>query len=83
MQAITYGVQEVDFINDQGQRIEGTKLYIGYRDDKVVGQRADKLFLKKGFPIPKELAPGAVLELSFDINKRLDRLQVISTPAAK
>lgn len=83
MQAITHGIQEVDFVNDQGERVEGTKLYIGYRDDKVVGQRTDKLFLKKGFPIPKELAPGAVLELSFDINKRLDRLQVISTSAAK
>lgn len=83
MQAVAYGVQTVDFVNDQGERIEGTRLYIGYRDDKVIGQRTDKLFLKKGFPIPKELAPGAVLELSFDINKRLDRLQVVSSTAAK
>lgn len=83
MQAIAYGIQRVDFVNDQGERIQGTRLYIGYHDDKVMGQRADKLFLKEGFPLPKELAPGAVLELSFDINKHLDRLQVISTPAGK
>lgn len=49
----------------------------------MAGQRTEKLFVKKGFPIPKELAPGAVIDLSFDINKRLDKLQVISTPAAK
>lgn len=83
MQAVAYGIQDIDFTNDQGERIEGTRIYIGHHDDKVVGQRTDKLFLKKGFPIPKELVPGAVLELSFDINKHLDRLQVISTPAAK
>lgn len=81
MQAITHGIQIVDFTNDQGERIEGTRLYIGYRDDKVTGQRTDKLFLKKGFPVPKELVPGAVIDLSFDINKHLDKLQVISTPS--
>lgn len=81
MQAITHGIQVVDFTNDQGERIEGTRLYIGYRDDKVTGQRTDKLFLKKGFPVPKELVPGAVIDLSFDINKHLDKLQVISTPS--
>lgn len=83
MQAYTHGIQVVDFVNDQGERIEGHRLYIGYRDEKVAGQRTEKLFVKKGFPIPKESAPGAVIDLSFDINKRLDKLQVISTPAAK
>lgn len=83
MQYLTHGIQIVDFLNDQGERIEGTRLYIGYRDEKVVGQRTEKLFIKKGFPLPKELVPGAVLELYFDINKRLDKIQVISTPAPK
>ena len=57
MQAVAHGIQKIDFVNDQGERIEGTR--------------------------PKELVPGAVLELSFDINKRLDKLVVVSTPAAK
>ncbi len=83
MNAVVHGIQKVDFINDQGERIQGTRLFIGYRDDKVMGQRTDKLFLKFGFPIPKELVPGAVLDLSFDINKRLDKLQVVSVPAGK
>ena len=83
MQAYVHGTQVVDFVNDQGERIEGHRLYISYRDERVTGQRTDKLFLKKGFPIPKELMPGVVVELSFDINKRLDRLQVISAPATK
>lgn len=83
MQAVAYGIQEINFTNDEGERIEGTRIFLGYRDDKVTGQRTEKLFVKKGFPLPKELVPGAVLELSFDINKHLDRLQVISTPAAK
>ena len=53
MQAVTYGVQKVDFVNDQGERIRGTKVYIGYHDEKVVGQRADKLFLREGFRSPR------------------------------
>lgn len=83
MNVVVHGIQKVDFINDQGERIQGTKLFIGYRDDKVMGQKTDKLFLKLGFPIPKELAPGAVLDLSFDINKHLDKLQIVSVPAGK
>lgn len=71
------------FLNDAGERIQGARLYIGYQDEHVTGQKTDRLFLKKGFAIPKELVPNAVVELSFDINKRLDRLQVISTPATK
>ena len=68
MQAVAHGIQKIDFVNDQGERIEGTRLFVGYRDEKVLGQRT---------------VPGAVLELSFDINKRLDKLVVVSTPAAK
>lgn len=83
MNAVVHGIQKVDFINDQGERIQGTKLFIGYRNDNVVGQKTDKLFLKAGFPIPKELAPGVVLDLSFDINKHLDKLQVVSASAGK
>lgn len=83
MQAVAHGIQKIDFVNDQGERIEGTRLFVGYRDEKVLGQRTEKLFVKQGFPLPKELVPGAVLELSFDINKRLDKLVVVSTPAAK
>lgn len=80
-QYIAHGIQVVDFLNDKGERIEGTNLFVGYRDEKVLGQRTDKLFIKKGFPIPKELVPGAVIELSFDIKKRLDGIRVISTPS--
>ena len=82
MQVFLHGVQKVDFTNDKGERIQGTKLFISYRDEKVVGQRTDKLFLKAGYQLPQGLAPGAVLELSFDINKHLDKIAV-TTPAGK
>lgn len=83
MQAILHGIQKVDFINDQGERIQGTKLFLGYRDEKVVGQKTDKLFLKAGYQLPQGLVPGAVLEMSFDIGKKLDKLTVTSAPSGK
>lgn len=56
MQAILHGIQKVDFVNDQGERIQGTKLFLSYRDEKVVGQKTDKLFLKAGYQLPQGLA---------------------------
>ena len=53
MQAVAHGIQKIDFVNDQGERIEGTRLFVGYRDEKVLGQRTEKLFVKQGFPLPK------------------------------
>lgn len=82
-QYVTYGIQTINFTNNNGERIEGTNLFVGYRDENVLGQRTEKLFIRKGFPIPKELVPGAVIELLFDIKRRLDGIRVISTPAAK
>ena len=83
MQAILHGIQKVDFVNDQGERIQGTKLFLSYRDEKVVGQKTDKLFLKAGYQLPQGLATGAVLDMSFDISKHLDKIQVVSPPATK
>lgn len=83
MQSVLHGIQKVDFVNDQGERIQGTKLFLSYRDEKVVGQKTDKLFLKVGYQLPQGLVPGAVLDMSFDINKHLDKIQVVSTPATK
>lgn len=80
-QYVTYGIQEINFTNDRGEVIQGAKIYVGFRDENVVGQRCETVFIRKGFPIPKELVPGAVIELSFDIKKRLDGIRVISTPS--
>lgn len=80
-QYVTYGLQPIDFINNNGERIEGTNVFVGYRDENVIGQRTEKLFIKKGFPIPKELVPGAVIELWFDIKKRLDGIRIVSVPS--
>ena len=46
MQAYTHGIQVVDFFKVQGERIEGHRLFIGYRDEKVAGKRTEKLFVK-------------------------------------
>lgn len=53
-----------------GEIIEGTSLYIGYKDENVVGQMTDKKFVRSTLQIPcmSELQPGQMLDL--DLNTK-------------
>ena len=54
--------------NRTGEVIEGTSIYVTYNDSAVVGQIADKFFLKSTLMIPciPDLIPGQVLDISFN-----------------
>lgn len=39
------GVQKLDFENDKGEKIQGLKLHIAYKDQYVSGLKCDSKFL--------------------------------------
>lgn len=41
------GVQQIDFENDQGQKIKGIKLHVSYPDDNVTGNACAAKFISQ------------------------------------
>ena len=46
MQVKLVGVQPVNFINNNGETINGTNIFCAFRDENVDGLRTEKLFIK-------------------------------------
>lgn len=53
-----------------GEVVEGTSLYVSHADPYVVGEIAEKMFVRSTLPIPcmTEIKPGMMLDL--DLNTR-------------
>ncbi|WP_418470917.1 hypothetical protein [Eubacterium callanderi] len=50
MEYLIVGINEVDFTDDKGKRIQGTRLYFNYLDDtnpNIIGAIADSKWLTK------------------------------------
>lgn len=65
--------------NRTGEVIEGTSIYVTYNDPAVVGQIADKFFLKSTLMIPciPDLAPGQTLDISFNQRGKVVDVNII------
>lgn len=72
------GMKPLDF-ESNGDRIKGTQLFVSYAEDGVIGQRADKLFLKDGFELPDDLKPGVTLEVAFNHRGKPEKVTVAQT----
>lgn len=72
MKAKLVGIRNnVSFVDQRtGEAIEGTSLYVTYKDQNVIGSMTDKFFIKNTMQIAcmGELQPGMTLEL--DLNTR-------------
>ena len=59
------GYARVDFVNEKGERVHGTNLFITYPDPNVSGLFAGKVFVQPNIPIPDGTTPGAELDMQF------------------
>lgn len=76
------GKRELDFVSN-GEKIQGTQLFFSHPSDGVLGEKTDKLFVRYGFPLPKELSPGSILDIFCDTKGRVEAIQIVSAAAAK
>lgn len=60
-----HGIQIMDFVSQKGEQIKGTNLFICFAEDGVVGEKADKIFLKDGFALPP-VKPGDMIDIDFN-----------------
>lgn len=66
MEVKLIGIMPVDFSNANGERICGTNLFVGFKDNSVSGMRTDKFFVKQDIALPEQMKPNDTLEVSFN-----------------
>lgn len=72
MQMKLVGVAPVNFTNNAGETIKGQNIFVLYKDEHVNGLKADKLFLKDGIELPKEVKLNDMLDISFNMRGRVE-----------
>lgn len=77
MQVNFLGRKRLDFVSNDGKTVRGEQLFFSYPEADVIGERADKLFIPDGFPLP-EMTPGDTLEVSFNNRGKPEKIEVVS-----
>jgi hypothetical protein len=73
MQVKLVGVQHVNFTNNAGEVINGTKLFCAFRDENVEGLRTESFFVKPEIKIP-ECKINDAIELSFNMKGKIEMI---------
>lgn len=76
MQAILQGFAKLDFTSADGNRVEGTNLYISFPDKNVTGQKCERIFAPKDIVFPKANI-GDTLNFSFNHKGKLETISTI------
>lgn len=82
MRVCVRGIRQLDFKTAEGE-VQGTQIFFSHPSDGVMGEKTDKIFIRKGFPLPPELAPGKYLDIFCDTKGHVEHIQVVSTAAGK
>lgn len=82
MRVHVIGTRPLDFISN-GEAIQGTQVFFSHPADGVIGEKTDKIFIRKGFPLPPELKPGMAVDIFCDTKGRLEYMQMVETSTGK
>lgn len=71
MKVCLVGKRLVDFTAEDGRRVCGASLYIGYDSDGVEGMVVDKVFVSSELVSAKDLTVGADINIEFNNRGRV------------
>lgn len=74
MQMKLLGKMGVLFVNNAGEEIKGTNVFVAFKDENVIGLRAEKFFLKDGIDLPEDVKINDVLEISFNYKGKIESI---------
>lgn len=60
------GVKKVDFTNNNGEAITGMNVYVAFPEKNVEGLCTEKIWLKDGINLPKDIKVNDMLDITFD-----------------
>lgn len=72
MQVNLIGVQSISFTNTSGETINGTNIFVAFKDEHVKGLRTEKFFLKEHITLPKDTKLNDSLDLAFNHKGRVE-----------
>lgn len=76
MRVRVHGVRSLDF-ESKGEKIQGTQIFFSHTSEGVIGEKTDKVFLRQGFPLPSELAPGKIIDIFCDTKGHPEAIQIV------
>ena len=74
MKAKLLGLKKVDFINNNGEAITGMNLYVAFPEENVEGLCAEKIWLKAGINLPKDVKVNDMINISFDRKGKVEMI---------
>jgi len=72
MLATLHGIRSLDFTANDGNRVQGTQLFVSFEEANVVGHATDKLFAGADVRLPEKLKPGIPIECFFNRKGKLE-----------
>lgn len=70
------GKQQLDFSTKDGQVIKGTNLFVAYKNENTEGLKADKIFVREGIVLPKDMTINSKVEISFDNRGKIEEINL-------
>ena len=68
------GVQKVEFVNALGEQIQGNNIYVSYADERTVGEKAEKFFVKPEVAFPEQMKIGEQINIFFNSKGRIEQI---------
>lgn len=68
------GIQEVNFTNNNGEKVEGRNIFTAFQDENVKGLRTEKFFVKASIPIPKDVKVNDMIEVAFNHKGKVEMI---------
>jgi len=65
------------FKGDDGSWVSGTKLYVACEHEKIVGKKAENMFVKQSVTLPKGLKPGDKVAISFNRYGKVGGVEIV------
>lgn len=68
------GIQSVDFVNALGEQIQGNNIYVSYPDERVMGEKAEKFFVKPEVAFPEQMKIGEQINIFFNSKGKVEQI---------
>ena len=78
MNVTVMGVQKLDFVNGNGERIRGLNLYVAFPDENVDGLKTNKFFINDGLVLPKDMKLNDQVTVQFNYKGKIEAIYKMS-----
>ena len=68
------GYQKLDFMSDDGKRVEGVNIYVAHSDPHVTGEITSKFYVNPEIKFPEQLKIGMQVNLAFNHRGKIESI---------